>query len=635
MIEIDLNKIIPCSEETQQAGQNQMKSTTDNDHARQRCSCHQSDTNSKVKTAWRDIVHYYAGTSSAHGVPHLARTRTKTGLIFWSSVCVGATFMCIILSSQLLDRYRSFPRSVKVDLANIAVRFPSVTICNLRNLDLFTFADALLFENGSTRWNVQEDKSYKGRTNATFPHFERDFINIVNNYNSYFDYAREFAKISTDEGFAWKADSDLLSRSTFAANFDSNASREGGFHAREFIASCQYAGHKCSYRNFKHHIDPVYFNCFTFQPDEITGTWDTMHVRPEFGLSLVLFIPGANLLHLDGETLHKMSLRSEMVLGSEGARVQIHPPNSSPYSLSQGSDIPRGVAASVGISMGENYRLPKPHGNCTHDKFIQNTQLDYNILTCTRVCMQKLIVKNCGCTDSLLPLAQSYDGLFPCAKFDEIPEICLRETQIQSNFEYCRKFFEPWFERLSCLAKVHSNISKNLSALQQCKCFPACTENVYNTHYTLSDWPEWEKSKILLEHVLYEQEFISRFPPNKASKYFKYVTQNGSFSNYTKYAREKHFLRLNVFVSDTSVMRVTETEDYSLGQLVSDIGGQMGLWIGVSIISAVEALELVVDLVKSLLQLRFAFGKLKRSKTSLTPSQQDVIDDKECRNESV
>lgn len=50
----------------------------------------------------------------------------------------------------------------------------------------------------------------------------------------------------------------------------------------------------------------------------------------------------------------------------------------------------------------------------------------------------------------------------------------------------------------------------------------------------------------------------------------------------------KDFARLNVYIADSNVIITQEMEDYSSTQLVSDIGGQLGLWVGISIITLAE-----------------------------------------------
>lgn len=56
--------------------------------------------------------------------------------------------------------------------------------------------------------------------------------------------------------------------------------------------------------------------------------------------------------------------------------------------------------------------------------------------------------------------------------------------------------------------------------------------------------------------------------------------------------------RINVYIADSNVVTTTEAPDYDLVRLVSDLGGQLGLWIGVSVITLVEVLQLGFDVVR-------------------------------------
>jgi len=46
-----------------------------------------------------------------------------------------------------------------------------------------------------------------------------------------------------------------------------------------------------------------------------------------------------------------------------------------------------------------------------------------------------------------------------------------------------------------------------------------------------------------------------------------------------------------------NVLQTEEQEDYMTTQLLADIGGQLGLWVGVSVITLAELLELLIDFV--------------------------------------
>ena len=60
----------------------------------------------------------------------------------------------------------------------------------------------------------------------------------------------------------------------------------------------------------------------------------------------------------------------------------------------------------------------------------------------------------------------------------------------------------------------------------------------------------------------------------------------------------RDFARINVYIADSNVLKTEESVDYNELQLLSDIGGQLGLWVGISVITLAEMFELVVDIIK-------------------------------------
>ena len=84
-------------------------------------------------------------------------------------------------------------------------------------------------------------------------------------------------------------------------------------------------------------------------------------------------------------------------------------------------------------------------------------------------------------------------------------------------------------------------------------------------------------------------------------------------------SREKamrDFARLNVYIADSNVVKTQELADYTQNQLVSDIGGQLGLWVGISIITLTEVLELVIDIFHFISS--SSYRKVPRNDTSAT-----------------
>ena len=63
----------------------------------------------------------------------------------------------------------------------------------------------------------------------------------------------------------------------------------------------------------------------------------------------------------------------------------------------------------------------------------------------------------------------------------------------------------------------------------------------------------------------------------------------------------KNFARLNVYIADSNVVKTEESPDYTGSDVISDIGGQLGLWVGISVITLAEVLALVGDILSHLL----------------------------------
>ena len=72
------------------------------------------------------------------------------------------------------------------------------------------------------------------------------------------------------------------------------------------------------------------------------------------------------------------------------------------------------------------------------------------------------------------------------------------------------------------------------------------------------------------------------------------------------------FARINVFFADSNIVVTEEVPDYELPQLISDIGGQLGVWIGMSVVTMSESLVLIFRLLRCLC-------------SSLTPGRHEVV----------
>jgi hypothetical protein len=58
----------------------------------------------------------------------------------------------------------------------------------------------------------------------------------------------------------------------------------------------------------------------------------------------------------------------------------------------------------------------------------------------------------------------------------------------------------------------------------------------------------------------------------------------------------KNFVRLNVYVQSLVIDEVVQKGSYTFFNLFSDIGGTFGLWIGMSLLTWGEVIELILHL---------------------------------------
>ncbi len=547
----------------------------------------------------QDIVKTYASNSTAHGLPKIASAGSYKSRIFWLLVCIAAMVSFCYQSTILLQRYFSYPKTVKLEVSNQPVPFPAVSICNLRPLDIYDFVDVLYNENQTFRWNVG-DFSYTGRPDSPKPVFEKYLILFANRYVAYNAYVSVAVRRGESKEWQFQSKRELFSRLTLSANFKIGAGEEGGVSKDQFIAKCEYAGVHCTHANFTQFVDPAYLNCYTFDMIRQQGISQTIYEGPDHGLVLLLYVPTMTIMGLNGMALNEVAFYQELSFGGEGARLVIHEQNTIPYPMTEGLDLPRGMSSTVGIKLQQSERLNPPHGNCTNQNTLVGTFVDYTytMASCKKACLQNLVIDNCGCADISLPITSNINSTF-CATFDYIPKQCQTNKDIDTNFDFCHNIFDHWFKRVKCMKNIRSNISMNLSAWETCNCYPRCQDVSYSSSISLSDWPIFEQSQKIVEDILFQEDFSARFSPQKAMKYFgniTYLKEYGTFQDYQTMIKEKNFLRINIYISDTSVVRIDEMAGYTTTQLVSDIGGQLGLWIGVSVITLVEVLELITKI---------------------------------------
>ena len=176
---------------------------------------------------------------------------------------------------------------------------------------------------------------------------------------------------------------------------------------------------------------------------------------------------------------------------------------------------------------------------------------------------------------------------------NDLPDACMFNAT-----EECLDTFFELYNRMECMNDCKDFISRNSTVMEACGCNPPCNEVSYDVSYSLSKWPAtgYEGDSAFFD-VFYLENFWERFNGTP-----KYQAMREYFSEANRNESMNDFARLNAYIADSNVIITQEREDYTSTQLVSDIGGQLGLWVGISIITLAEVLELMCDMCRFFLK---------------------------------
>ena len=513
-----------------------------------------------------------------HGVPKAIRARSLSGRIFWSIICLAAASMFCLQFAQLLKKFYSYPKKVTIEVVPSSVPFPAISLCNMRNLDIMVLNNLnRIFKTSpnSMEWGTLTNDSFISK-----------YMALVAKYYPMFQ----------DTSIDMHVFQTVLTRTTIATNINRTLVSQAGVPFKEFIVTCRFGGHDCNKtRDFHQFFDSYYYNCFTYVAPQPDNPDSTLAEGLENGWSTVV-LTGSGMLDQNEEIrmIPGTHERFSPMSSSEGVRVVIHPPNTEPYPHTEGFDVAPGYSVSFGVKARENIRIQQPHGNCSNVNPFQkeDSEFQYRLISCQKKCLQKAITQECFCKDIALPGHEEYPHLPFCSDDSDIPEDCSLNAT-----DTCKESLYKVYTRFICVRNTSVRMTRNATHMRNCGCYPPCHEQSYDVTYSLSKWPAMSFDGEEAYIDIFETEgYPARFTGPEDAEKFKLYGKYFDVKNRRK--AMKDFARLNVYIADSNVLKTEESEDYSQSQLLSDIGGQLGLWVGISVITLAEVLELIMDMAK-------------------------------------
>jgi hypothetical protein len=328
--------------------------------------------------------------------------------------------------------------------------------------------------------------------------------------------------------------------------------RRLGHDLKDILIKCYFNNDDCNIAtDFAWSYDQEYGNCFTFNSGfDSNGTKielkKTKMPGPIFGLRLVLYVNIFEKLYDDK---------------SQGLGAILRIGNSSylkDYS-NGGIFLSPGLITYIRVDREFISTLPKPYSNCEIDsgspKFRADSDL-YNLLgqtdyeysqhLCLSQCLQMYVIKNYNCT---LGYLISFYNISQC------------NYDIIKAFDSSSKIFESNYFNDVCLSS----------------CPLECNQTLYK--YDMSSYQLNGKSyvKNIKENLNLASDFLSR------------DIMSSSVSR-------ESFVDVTIFYDSLSYIDSTESPQMDIVSLLAAIGGNLSLFLGVSVFSLCEIVEVAMNI---------------------------------------
>ncbi|XP_006818648.1 degenerin mec-10-like, partial [Saccoglossus kowalevskii] len=238
----------------------------------------------------------------------------------------------------------------------------------------------------------------------------------------------------------------------------------------------------------------------------------------------------------NGVTLILFVEQSEyLTLLSEGVGfvLSVHNPNNHPFPEDESISVVPGYETSIGISISETKRLGQPWYNCTKEDKTPYGNYPYSTSACRKECLQTFLRGKCGCENAI-----SKNGYKKCNMLNKTQDLCHQMIRYLHN---------------------HGKLT--------CNCPEPCSRYSYSMTTSLAVWPSDGYSERLL-HLLHVM--------NNKTKAIKTSTLRGNIA------------LVQVYIDSLHIETVSQEKAYDMFDLFADIGGALGLWIGMSAVTLLE-----------------------------------------------
>ncbi|XP_068091360.1 acid-sensing ion channel 1C-like isoform X2 [Hyperolius riggenbachi] len=242
-----------------------------------------------------------------------------------------------------------------------------------------------------------------------------------------------------------------------------------------------------------------------------------------------------------------------------GVKVQIHSQDEPPFIDQFGFGVAPGFQTFVSCQQQQLTYLPPPWGDCKSSPFESSYFKNYSITACRIECETRYVLKECSCRMAHMPGTE---------------RVC-------SPVEYL-DCAEIQLEHIDRMAEQDEKV---------CPCETPCSLTRYGKELSMVRFPSKASSKYLAK---------------KYNKTEEYIVEN--------------ILVLNIFFEALTYESIEQKKAYEMVGLLGDIGGLMCLFIGASILTILEIMDYLYEVIRDK-----AVAHLKKRKKSQSKEENIVV----------
>ena len=217
-----------------------------------------------------------------------------------------------------------------------------------------------------------------------------------------------------------------------------------------------------------------------------------------------------------------------------GIKVMLHDYREPPLIKEYGLAIPPGSEAYISTRTLQNSNLGPPYLNSNCTSRALGASPHYSVVGCTLECQAQLLHEICGCKESHMPL----ENITMCDLYTH--RTCTRPE----------------------IKKIHRGVYTE--RLRGCNCIEACNSTGYEYSLSRAEYPSLNAARKILAEV----EGIADIS-----------------------LLRDNFIRLHVYFATLAVERVEKVAAYTTMNLLGDVGGNLGLFIGANVATLAEILD--------------------------------------------